>query len=68
VALLVWAYFAAVATDPGSVPAGWHPFEDEQVTDVINSYGPQLAVSNNISMPKSHRITPPPPAAAAAVW
>ena len=29
--MLLWAYFAAVTTDPGRVPAGWHPFQDEQV-------------------------------------
>ncbi|KAJ9510849.1 hypothetical protein QJQ45_027741 [Haematococcus lacustris] len=27
--LLCWCYLAAVATDPGKVPAGWHPFLDE---------------------------------------
>jgi hypothetical protein len=29
--MLLWAYFAAVTTDPGRVPPGWHPFQDEQV-------------------------------------
>ncbi|GFR52525.1 hypothetical protein Agub_g15098 [Astrephomene gubernaculifera] len=28
--MCVWSYLAAVATDPGRVPVGWHPFEDEQ--------------------------------------
>lgn len=27
--MLLWSYFAAVTTDPGRVPPGWHPFEDE---------------------------------------
>lgn len=31
VLLLLWSYFAAVLTDPGRVPPGWHPFADEQV-------------------------------------
>mmetsp|Transcript_27492 Transcript_27492/g.69960 ORF Transcript_27492/g.69960 Transcript_27492/m.69960 type:complete len:318 (-) Transcript_27492:521-1474(-) len=30
VAMLLWSYFAAVLTDPGRVPPGWHPFNDEQ--------------------------------------
>ena len=29
--LIVWAYFATVSADPGRVPAGWHPFSDDQV-------------------------------------
>lgn len=28
--MCLWSYFAAVSTDPGRVPAGWHPFADEQ--------------------------------------
>ena len=30
-AMILWAYFATVTTDPGQVPAGWIPFADEQV-------------------------------------
>ncbi|MEW5304762.1 MAG: hypothetical protein WDW38_009678 [Sanguina aurantia] len=29
VVMLLWSYFAAVSTDPGGVPPGWHPFLDE---------------------------------------
>ncbi len=29
--MLLWSYFTAVATDPGRVPPGWHPFADEEV-------------------------------------
>lgn len=30
--MLLWSYFTTVLTDPGRVPAGWHPFPDaEQV-------------------------------------
>ena len=29
--MLLWSYFTAVATDPGRVPPGWHPFSDEEV-------------------------------------
>lgn len=32
VAMLTWAYFAALATDPGEVPVGWHPFPDDAVS------------------------------------
>ncbi|KAL3147976.1 hypothetical protein ABBQ38_014271 [Trebouxia sp. C0009 RCD-2024] len=28
--MLLWSYFTAVATDPGRVPPGWHPFSDEE--------------------------------------
>ena len=31
VALLLWAYFAAVAVDPGRVPPDWHPFGSDEV-------------------------------------
>lgn len=31
VAMLTWAYFAALLTDPGEVPVGWHPFPDDAV-------------------------------------
>jgi len=31
VVMLTWAYFAALLTDPGEVPAGWHPFPDDAV-------------------------------------
>ena len=31
VIMLLWSYFTAVATDPGRVPPGWHPFCDEEV-------------------------------------
>ena len=27
--MLLWSYFAAALTDPGRVPLGWHPFEDD---------------------------------------
>jgi hypothetical protein len=27
--MLTWAYFAALLTDPGGVPVGWHPFSDD---------------------------------------
>lgn len=30
VAMLLWCYAVAVVTDPGSVPLGWLPFEDEE--------------------------------------
>jgi len=30
--MIVWSYFAAVATDPGEVPLGWHPFSDDVVS------------------------------------
>ncbi len=29
--MLLRSYFTAVATDPGRVPPGWHPFADEEV-------------------------------------
>ena len=29
--MLLWSYFAAVTTDPGRVPAGWHPFANDEV-------------------------------------
>ncbi len=29
--MLLWSYFTAIATDPGRVPPGWHPFADEEV-------------------------------------
>ncbi|KAG1679619.1 hypothetical protein FOA52_006136 [Chlamydomonas sp. UWO 241] len=28
--MVLWCYFAAVTTDPGRVPSGWHPFVDDQ--------------------------------------
>lgn len=28
--MIVWSYLAAVTTDPGRVPPGWHPFLDDQ--------------------------------------
>ncbi|CAD7705458.1 unnamed protein product [Ostreobium quekettii] len=28
--MLVWSYFAAVLTEPGSVPEDWHPFADDE--------------------------------------
>ncbi|KAG2454135.1 hypothetical protein HYH02_001171 [Chlamydomonas schloesseri] len=28
--MCVWSYLAAVTSDPGRVPQGWHPFADEQ--------------------------------------
>lgn len=31
VAMLTWSYFAALITDPGEVPIGWHPFPDDAV-------------------------------------
>eukprot|EP00955_Chlamydomonas_euryale_P099442 365219-Chlamydomonas_euryale.AAC.22 len=30
IVMILWTYFAAVSTDPGRVPAGWHPFADDQ--------------------------------------
>jgi hypothetical protein len=31
VAMLLWSYFVAVVTDPGKVPAGWSPFDSDEV-------------------------------------
>lgn len=31
VGMLLWCYAVAVFTDPGRVPDGWMPFEDEAV-------------------------------------
>lgn len=33
--MLLWSYFTAVATDPGRVPPGWHPFSDEEVCPAV---------------------------------
>lgn len=30
--MLTWSYFAALLTDPGEVPIGWHPFPDDAVS------------------------------------
>ena len=32
--MLVWCYGVAVWADPGGVPVGWLPFEDEEVHDI----------------------------------
>jgi hypothetical protein len=40
--MLLWAYFAAVTTDPGRVPPGWHPFQDEQVGSAALPGSPAL--------------------------
>lgn len=30
--MVTWSYFAALLTDPGEVPIGWHPFPDDAVS------------------------------------
>lgn len=35
--MLLWSYFVAVATEPGLVPPGWHPFPDEQASTVAEA-------------------------------
>jgi hypothetical protein len=37
VAMLTWSYFAALITDPGEVPIGWHPFPDDAVRSSARS-------------------------------
>jgi hypothetical protein len=33
-AMALWSYFAAVGTEPGRVPSGWHPFEDDAAAEM----------------------------------
>nr|AQX44191.1 hypothetical protein [Apostasia odorata] len=33
--MLLWSYFSAVLTDPGSVPANWRPALDEETGEVV---------------------------------
>lgn len=40
VIMLVWSYFAAVCIDPGQVPPGWLPFENEQVSHTLQLWCP----------------------------
>ena len=38
VAMLLWCWVVALITDPGRVPGGWHPFQDEEVGFSVGLY------------------------------
>ena len=39
IAMLLWAYIVAVVTDPGRVPVGWTPFDEEVgLTTITRTY------------------------------
>lgn len=51
VAMLTWSYFAALLTDPGEVPVGWHPFPDDAVRQLLTA-----GSGARIHMQSSHQM------------
>lgn len=50
VVMLTWSYFAAVCTDPGSVPPGWMPFADEEeASEQLENFGSYRSEVENLT-------------------
>lgn len=50
VGMLAWSYFAAVCTEPGSVPLGWMPFADEEeASEQLENLGSQRSGVENLA-------------------
>ncbi|XP_019447214.1 PREDICTED: probable protein S-acyltransferase 14 isoform X2 [Lupinus angustifolius] len=51
--MLLWSYFAAVFTDPGSVPPNWRPAIDEEIGEANPLVGSDL--NNDVPSDSSHQ-------------